>query len=476
MSDLHDLTLLEQAAAVRRREVSPVDLVDHYLERIERLNDQVGAFVHVAPDLARVAAKAAEQQVGDGTDLPPLHGVPTAIKDLYLTADMPTSFGTGAFAPMELGIDEAFVTKLRAAGTISLGKTATPEFGAPCYTEPEGHPPARTPWDLTRSAGGSSGGAGTAVASGLVPAAPGSDGGGSIRIPSSVNGLVGIKTSRGRVSTAPLSAEISGLSVHGPLARTVRDAAALLDAMAGPSTQDWVWHGPPSTGTFLAACDDEPRGLRIGRYITPAVNGAQIHPDCVAAYEHASSLLADLGHHVEDHATSFGHELIPLFENLWSVEFAALPIPPEAEAGLRPLTAWLRERGKALSAMEIWESLGQLRGKAREELALTAQYDAVLTPTLAQPPALVGGLRNDDDPVQDFENQKRYTPFTAPYNMSGQPSINVPLHWTDPTDGSPTLPIGVQLVGRPGDEATLLRIAAQLEAAEPWAHRRPACW
>jgi amidase len=476
MSDLHDLTLLEQAAAVRRREVSPVDLVDHYLERIERLNDQVGAFVHVASDLARVAAKTAEQQVGDGTDLPPLHGVPTAIKDLYLTADMPTSFGTGAFAPMELGIDEAFVTKLRAAGTISLGKTATPEFGAPCYTEPEGHPPARTPWDLTRSAGGSSGGAGTAVASGLVPAAPGSDGGGSIRIPSSVNGLVGIKTSRGRVSTAPLSAEISGLSVHGPLARTVRDAAALLDAMAGPSTQDWVWHGPPSTGTFLAACDDEPRGLRIGRYITPAVNGAQIHPDCVAAYEHASSLLADLGHHVEDHATSFGHELIPLFENLWSVEFAALPIPPEAEAGLRPLTAWLRERGKALSAMEIWESLGQLRGKAREELALTAQYDAVLTPTLAQPPALVGGLRNDDDPVQDFENQKRYTPFTAPYNMSGQPSINVPLHWTDPTDGSPTLPIGVQLVGRPGDEATLLRIAAQLEAAEPWAHRRPACW
>src|SRR5207302_4247757 len=136
----------------------------------------------------------------------------------------------------------------RAAGTISLGKTATPEFGAPCYTEPEGHPAARTPWDLERSAGGSSGGAGTAVASGLLPAAPGSDGGGSIRIPSSVNGLFGIKTCRGRVSAAPTSSEISGLSVHGPLARTVRDAAALLDAMAGPTTQDWSWHGPPQTG------------------------------------------------------------------------------------------------------------------------------------------------------------------------------------------------------------------------------------
>jgi amidase len=475
MSDLHDLTLLEQADAVRRRDVSPVELVDHYLDRIERINDDVGAFVYVAPEQARAAARTAEQQATSG-DLPALHGVPTAIKDLYLTADMPTSFGSGAFPPVELGIDEAFVAKLRAAGVISLGKTATPEFGAPCYTEPEGHPPARTPWDLTRSAGGSSGGAGAAVAAGLLPAAPGSDGGGSIRIPSSVNGLVGVKTSRGRVSAAPMSAEISGLSVHGPLARTVRDAAALLDAMAGPSPQDWIWHGPPASGTFLAACDDEPRGLRIGRYITPAVADAQVHPDCVAAYEHASSLLADLGHHVEDHTTTFGPELIDLFENLWSVEFAALPVPAEAEAGLRPLTAWLRERGRRLSALEIWGSLGELRGRARQELQATAQYDAVLTPTLAQPPALVGGLRDDSDPARDFDNQKRFTPFTAPYNMSGQPSVNVPLHWTAPTGDTPALPIGVQLVGRPGDEATLLRLAAQLEAAEPWAHRRPSCW
>src|SRR6476469_347285 len=267
MSELHDLTMLEQADAIRRREVSPVDLVDHYLDRIDRHNQTVGAFVHIAPDQARAAAKDAESAVTSGTELPPLHGVPTGIKDLYLTADMPTGFGTGAFAPQELGIDEAFVTKLRAAGGISLGKTATPEFGAPCYTEPEGHPPARTPWDLERSAGGSSGGAGAAVSSGLLPAAPGSDGGGSIRIPASVNGLVGIKTSRGRVSTAPMNAEISGLSVHGPLARTVRDAAVLLDAMSGPTPMDWIWQEPPSTGTFLAACDDEPRGLRIGRYI-----------------------------------------------------------------------------------------------------------------------------------------------------------------------------------------------------------------
>lgn len=471
MTQLHDLTMLEQAAAIRRREISPVELVDHYLDRIERLNDTVGAFVHLAPDQARAAAKDAESAVTSDSDLPPLHGVPTAIKDLYLTADMPTSFGTGAFAPLELGIDEFFVTKLRAAGTISLGKTATPEFGAPCYTEPEGHRPARTPWDLERSAGGSSGGAGAAVASGLVPAAPGSDGGGSIRIPSSVNGLFGLKTSRGRVSTAPLSSEISGLSVHGPIARTVRDAAALLDAMAGPSPQDWIWHGPPSTGTFLAACDDEPKRLRIGRYITPAVPGAEVAPECQAAYEHASSLLERLGHHVEDHPTVLDASLVPLFENLWAVEFAALPVPSEAESGLRPLTRWLRERGRNLSGLDVYAALGSLRGVARAELEKTAVYDVMLTPTLAQPPAKVGQLRNDDDPVRDFENQKNYAPFTAPYNMSGQPAVSIPLHWTD--DG---LPIGVQLIGRPGDEVTLLRLAAQIEAAEPWAHRKPALW
>src|SRR3954470_17738158 len=183
MTQLHDLTLLEQADAVRRREVSPVELVDHYLARIDRLNGEVGAFVHVAPDQARAAAKDAESALSSGQDLPPLHGVPTAIKDLYLTADMPTGFGSGAFAPMELGIDEAFVTKLKQAGKISLGKTATPESGAPVYAEAEGLPAARTPWHLSRSADGSSGGAGAAVASVLLPSAPRSDGGGSASAP-----------------------------------------------------------------------------------------------------------------------------------------------------------------------------------------------------------------------------------------------------------------------------------------------------
>jgi amidase len=472
MGDLHDLTMLEQVTAVRSGEVSPVELADHYLERIERLNDDVGAFVHVAPDLARASARAAERAVADGVGLGPLHGVPTGIKDLYMTAGMPTGFGTGAFPPMELGQDEAFVTKLRDAGTIFLGKTATPEFGAPCYTEPEGHPPARTPWDLTRSAGGSSGGAGAAVASGLLPAAPGSDGGGSVRIPASVNGLVGIKTSRGRVSVAPGNPDISGLAVHGPLARSVRDAAALLDAMAGPTSMDWTWQAPPRTGTFLAACNQDPKGLRIGRYITPPLAEAEVHHECVAAYEKVSAILEQLGHSVEDYDNTFGGpELVSQFEDLWAVEFASLPIPDAATPNLRPLTRWLRERGAKLSATDVFGTLASLRAKAREELERTSVFDAVLTPTLAQPPAKVGGIRDDADPAHDFENQKRFTPFTAFYNLTGQPAMSVPLHWT-----ADDLPIGIQLVGRPGDEVTLLGLAAQLEAAAPWGHRRPPCW
>ena len=471
MGDLHDLTLLEQAAGVRDKSVSPVELVEHYLARIDKLSDSVGAFVTVTADLALDAARLAERAVTDGAaDLPPLHGVPTAIKDLNLVAGVPTRFGTSAIPPVDLGIDDAVTAKLRAAGLIFLGKTNTPEFGLPCYTEPDVAPPARTPWDLTRSAGGSSGGAAAAVAAGLVPAAQGSDGGGSIRIPASVCGLFGIKPSRGRVSNAPVSSEISGLAVNGPLARTVRDAAALLDAMAGPASSDWQWAPPPST-TFLAACDVAPGRLRIGRFAMPVIADAGVHPDCLAAYDAASAALADLGHEIVDHQPTFTGELVPAFETVWSQEFLALPIDATIEANTRPLTQWIRERGRATTGAQFYAALAALRQAARRELEATHGFDAVLTPTLARPPALVGELRNDDDPAADFEAQKQFTPFTAPYNMSGQPAVTVPMHWTEAG-----LPIGVQLVGRPYGEATLLAIAAQLEAAVPWSARRPECW
>src|ERR1700710_3116807 len=240
MAELHDMSALEQAAAVSARQVIPVELVEHYLARIERRNEELGAFVTVTADDALTRAKEAEEQASrpDPATLPPLHGVPTAIKDLNLTAGVRTTLGSTLFADFVPPVDDNVVTLLRRAGTISLGKTNTPEFGLPCYTENAIAPPARTPWDPTRSAGGSSGGAAAAVASGMVPFAQGSDGGGSVRIPASVCGLFGIKVARGRVSNGPVGGDVTGLAWNGPLARHVRDAAAPLGAMGGPMPGD----------------------------------------------------------------------------------------------------------------------------------------------------------------------------------------------------------------------------------------------
>lgn len=470
MADLHELSLLEQAEAVRRRTISPVELVEHYLSRIERHSDAVGAFVTVTAHAARAAAREAERAVLDGEELPPLHGVPTAIKDLNSTAGVRTTRGSAVFSDTVPDVDDHVVVRLRSAGMISLGKTNTPEFGLPAYTEPDVAPPARTPWDLTRSAGGSSGGAGAAVSAGLVPAAQASDGGGSIRIPASCCGLVGIKPSRGRVSIGPLVADVSGLVVYGPLARTVADAAAVLDAMAGPAPGDPYW-APPPASSFRAAAQAAPGRLRIGRYCAPPFPDAVVHPDCLAGYEAATSLLGELGHHVEDIAPPFRAGEIGAFTTVWAVGSTLVPVPPEREHELRPLTRWLRERGRAASGPEYAAALAAMHVAARAAVAATAGYDAVLTPTLASPPVPVGGLRDDADPAADFRAQQRFTPFTAAYNITGQPAISLPLHWT--AEG---LPVGVMLVGRPAGEVALIALAAQLEAARPWAQRRPAIW
>ena len=484
MPQLHDLTALEQAAAIRRGEVSPVELTEHYLRRIEAASDRVGAFVTVTADTA--LAQAASTQAGSSRAMSsravssravsspalpdgPLQGLPIAIKDLNNTAGVRTTFGSAVYADNVPPADDHVVTRLRAAGTISLGKTNAPEFGLPCYTEPDVAPPARTPWDLDRSAGGSSGGAAAAVAAGLVPFAQGSDGGGSIRIPSSVCGLFGLKPSRGRVSSGPIGGDVTGLSGNGPIARSVADAAALLDAMAGPMPGDPHW-APPPAHTFLAAASRAPGRLSIGRWAEPPVPGASLHPDCRAAWESASDLLSSLGHEVTDIPPPFGPELIELFEVVWSVSATGVPVDPAREGELRPLTRWLRERGRGYSAPAFMAALIGLQQVARAAVTATEAYDAVLVPTLAQPPAPVGGLRNDADPAADFEAQKRFTPYTAVYNMTGQPAVTVPLCWVE------GLPIGVMLAGRPADEATLLSLSAQLEAARPWRDRHPDLW
>jgi amidase len=470
MTSLHDLSALEQADAVRRRETSAVELVDHYATRIAEHDESVGAFVTLTLDAAREQAQAADAAVGAGEELPPLHGVPVGIKDLNLTQGVPTKLGSPVFDGFVPPLSDFVVDKLRAAGTISLGKTNTPEFGLPCYTEPDVAPAARTPWDLTRSAGGSSGGAGAAVAAGLLPFAQGSDGGGSVRIPASVCGLFGVKPSRGRISAGPVVGDITGLATNGPLARTVRDAAALLDAMAGPMPGDPHW-APPPARSFLSTCDEEPGRLRIGRYKDNGLLAQGLHPECLAAWEDVSTLLSQLGHDVEDVEAPFEPSLVPSFETVWSVSAAGVPVDPAREQELRPLTRWLRERGRATSAVQWTAAMAALQLASRRAIAATAAYDVVLTPTLAQLPAPVGWFQEAGDARAEFDRMIGWTPFTAPYNTSGQPAVNVPLHWT--AEG---LPVGVMLVGRPADEATLLRVSAQLEQAQPWRDRHPAMW
>jgi amidase len=313
VAELHDLTALEQGAAVRRGEVSPVDLVTHYLDRVDRLDD-VGAFVTLTAEQALERASALPAAAGTG----PLYGVPTAIKDLNLTAGVPTTFGSPAFADFVPPVSDGVVLSLEAAGLISLGKTATPEFGSPCYTEPEGYPPAVTPWDRTRMAGGSSGGAAAAVAAGLVPIAQGSDGGGSIRIPASCCGLFGLKPTRGRISGYPMYGDPVGLATAGPIARTVRDAAAMLDVLAGRRAGDPSWAPPPS-GSFLAACDQAPGTLRIAMISAPLIADAPVHTECERALVTAARLLEGLGHHVEPVAPPLPTEAVPVFETCWAV-------------------------------------------------------------------------------------------------------------------------------------------------------------
>lgn len=477
VTELHDLTALDQARAISSGEISSTELAEHYLARIEAVDATVGAFVTISADLAMQQAASADASVraarstDDVAALSALHGVVVPVKDLTMLAGVRCRLGSAAWDSIPTA-DDHVVTRMKQAGLVMAGKTNTPEFGLPCYTEPDVAPPARTPWDLSRSAGGSSGGAAAAVAAGLSSAAQGSDGGGSIRIPASACGLVGIKPSRGRVSAGPLAEAVGELGISGPLARTVADAAALLDAMSGSFPGDAIVAPPLAKGeSFLAAAGREPGPLRIGRFCSPVITDAPVHSDCIEAYEEATALLVDLGHHVEDVQTPISLELVPLFLTVWSTLALLTPVPIDRQASLRPLTRWLRDQGEQVRGIDLARATFELRVLSRRVVSAFHGHDVLLTPTLAQPPAMVGGLRNDADPAADFESQKAFTPFTSLSNMTGQPALSLPLHWT--ANG---LPIGVQLIGRPFEESTIISLAAQLERARPWIQRHPEVW
>lgn len=481
VAELHDLTALEQGTLVARGEVSSLELTEHYLDRADRLDD-VGAFVLLTPEIAREQARAADRRRAEGRAAGPLDGVPTAVKDLNLTAGVPTRFGSAAFDDYLPEVSDGVVLSLGAAGMPMLGKTSTPELGSPCYTEPEGRPPAVTPWDRTRMAGGSSGGAASAVAAGLAPVTQGSDGGGSIRIPASCCGLVGLKPSRGRISGFPVYGDPVGLATAGSLGRTVRDTAALLEVMAGHRVGDPSWAPPPSE-SLVAACDRDPGRLRIARFVTPVISppttdspGAPVDDEVLTAYEDASSLLEALGHEVVDVPVPLPPEAVPVFETCWAVLTAMSPVPEERQHLLRPLTRWLAAQGHAVTGPELGLAIGAMRRFAAAAIVALAPYDAVLTPTLARVPLPVGAIRDDADPAADFTAQKAFTPWTSAWNVTGLPAISLPLHWTTPTSDAPALPVGVMLAGRQAGDADLLALAAQVEAARPWHDRRPPGW
>jgi amidase len=470
MFALHHLTALEQLDWLRRGEVTPRELAEHYLERIARLDGELGAFVTVTPERALARADA----VAGTARAAALWGLPTAEKDLWRTAGVPTRFGSRMFADFVPDESDDLVRDLEAAGTVSLGKTNTPEFGMPSYTEPLANAPARTPYDLTRGAGGSSGGAAVAVAAGLLPVAPGSDGGGSVRIPAASTGLVGLKPSRGRIPSGAGFGDPAGLVVPGPLARTVADAALLLDALVSASPYRYATAAPSwDGGAYLNAAVRGEGRFQLG--VTTWSPWAteyelSLDPAAQSALDLAIAELSAIGHGLEEFAPGEEPGYAPAFRTVWQAGASGIPVEGDDLARLEPLTAWLVGEGRRIGARELAEALLWLSLFEQRLITAFSPYDAVLTPALAMTPRPVGWY-DDVDPERNFAQQVQFTPYTSMVNVAGLPAISLPVATTD--DG---LPMGVQLIGRPGGEHVLLALGAQLERRLGWHRRHPPQW
>lgn len=459
-----------QADLVRRGEVQATELVDAAIERIERLNPALNAVVTPMFEQARVAAAG---ELPDG----PFAGVPFLLKDLLASyGGVRMTAGSAFLRDFVPDHDSELVARLKRAGLIVLGKTNTPEFGLLPTCEPDLFGPARNPWDTGRTTGGSSGGAAAAVAAGLVPMAHGNDGGGSIRIPASCCGLFGLKPTRARNPLGPDFGDImGGLVAEHALTRSVRDSAALLDATSGPDVGD-PYCAPPPARPFLQEVGAHPGRLRIAFTVEPAM-GFPVHADCVRAVRDAAALCADLGHEVAEVTPAVdGHSVAQAFSTVFLAGLASMidglarvtgcaPAPDQFE----PLTWAVYEVARQISASAYLLAVHTFQTLARDVARFFLDYDVWLTPTLNEPPVPLGTFDPPpENPLLALGRVGAFISFTLVCNVTGQPAMSVPLFWNG--DG---LPIGTHFVGRFGDEATLFRLAAQLEEARPWAGRRP---
>jgi amidase len=474
--DLTWLDAVAQAELVRKKEVTPLELVDAAIARIEKVNPQLNAVITPLFDKARAQAKSGE--IPDG----PFRGVPFLLKDLVCaSAGDPIHNGMRLLrhANFVAPYDTYLAAKFRAAGFIFVGKTNTPEMGLNATTEPEAYGPTRNPWDVTRSTGGSSGGSAAAVAAGLVPLAHANDGGGSIRIPASECGLVGLKPSRGRVSLGPdIGDAWHGLAIEGVVSRSVRDTAVVLDAIAGWMPGD-PYDAPPQKRPFAQEVGANPGRLRIGVMNRSPKGGAPLHADCVAAVESVAQLLTALGHTVEESYPAALDELeyldhfttIVACHTLTTFDMIAqLAGRVITQNDVEPWTWTFAERGQGMPATQYLAAVNWIQLWTRRIARWWADgFDLLLTPTIAEPPPPLGTLvPPPDNPSRGWDRLFALMQFTPPYNATGQPGISLPLYWN-----AAGLPIGTHLVAPLGGEDLLLRVAAQLEQARPWKDRRP---
>jgi amidase len=476
MTDPNDLAFLDataQADLVRRGDASPLELVDAAIERAERVNGELNAIIHPLYEQAR---ERAQGPLPDG----PFKGVPILFKDLMCAVEG-DPYHEGMRFAKEAGWRARHTDNLARryldAGFVCIGRSNTPELGLVPTTEPIAHGPSRNPCDPDRTTGGSSGGSAAAVAAGVVPVAHANDGGGSIRIPASACGLVGLKPSRGRTSLGPTTSELASLLiVELCVSRSVRDTAGVLDAVWQPFPGDTVV-APPPARPFTDEVGTDPGRLRIGVLTENPLGGTAVEAACVDAARDAAQLLESLGHHVDDdYPKSFGDPaLVETFTTLWSSTLLADLAKWEKSIGrtltpddVEPLTWELAEIGRSASALQLLESYAGVNDFTVATTAWWEDHDLLLTPTLGQVPVPLGTFHTPDEPILGYIKAADFVPFTPVFNITGQPAISLPLHETP--DG---VPVGVQLVAAFGREDLLLRVAAQLEQARPWADRRP---